>query len=117
MAVATAAALLCLAAVAADKKQKSKPAVVELQAFKITLEGSDIDIEGTVHNNGDRTIEKLVLSFHFFDSDHQPISTLKLEVDHESIDPGRTPRSMRLHTSRRGRYQSKSPPPLVGRRI
>ena len=86
-ALAVAFALLC-AAVAADKKQKSKPAVVELQAFKVVLGGSQIDIDGTVHNSGERTIEKLVLSFHFFDTQHQPVSTLKLEVDDETIDPG-----------------------------
>jgi hypothetical protein len=73
---------------AADKKQKAKPAVVELQDFKIVLEGKQISIDGTIHNRGERTIEKLVLSFHFFDTDRQPVSTLKMDVDEESIDPG-----------------------------
>jgi hypothetical protein len=80
-------ALLCAAA-AAGQKQKPKPAVVELQALKVTLDGSQIGIDGTVHNSGERTIEKLVLSFHFLDSEHQPVSTLKLEVDDETIGPG-----------------------------
>jgi hypothetical protein len=40
-----------------------------------------------VHNSGERTIENLVLSFHFFDTDHQPVTTLNLDVDDESIDP------------------------------
>jgi hypothetical protein len=71
---------------AADKKQK--PAVVELQGLKVAIEGSQINIDGTVHNSGERTIEKLVLSFHFFDTDHQAISTLKMEVDEETIHAG-----------------------------
>jgi hypothetical protein len=79
------AALLCAAA---DKKQKSKSAVVELQALKVTLDGSQINIDGTLHNSGQRTIEKLVLWFHFFDTGHQPVSTLKMEIDDETIDPG-----------------------------
>jgi hypothetical protein len=81
--------LLCaLAALAADKKQKGKPAVVELQDFKVVIEGKQLSIDGTVHNRGERTIEKLVLSFHFFDTDHQAVSTLKLDVDDDTIDPG-----------------------------
>lgn len=82
------AVLLCVAgALAADKKQKPKPAVVELQGLKVSVEGKQVNIDGTVHNRGERTIEKLVLSFHFFDTDHQPVTTLKLEVDDEIIDP------------------------------
>lgn len=80
--------LLLLPATAADKKQKPKPAIVEIQGLKVTLEGKDISIDGTVHNAGERVIEKLVLSFHFFTTDHQPVTTLKLEIDDETIDPG-----------------------------
>jgi hypothetical protein len=81
--------LLCVAGLSgADKKPKPKPAVVELQGLKIVIEGKQLNIDGTVHNRGERTIEKLVLSFHFFDSDHQPVSTLKMDVDDETIDPG-----------------------------
>lgn len=81
--------LLCaVATLAADKKQKAKPAVVELQDFKVVIEGKQLNIDGTVHNRGERTIEKLVLAFHFFDTDHQPVSTLKMDVDEETIDPG-----------------------------
>jgi hypothetical protein len=84
-----AVALLCaLATLAADKKQKPKPAVVELQNLKVVIEGRQLNIDGIVHNRGERTIEKLVLSFHFFDTDHQAVSTLKLDVDDETIDPG-----------------------------
>ena len=81
-------AALLGAALGAEKKPKPKPAVVELQGLKVTLEGSKINIDGAVHNSGERTIEKLVLSFHFFDTDHQPVTTLKLEIDDETIDPG-----------------------------
>ena len=87
-ALATALIIVDLVAAAADKKQKPKPAVVEMQDLKVSLHGSEIDIDGTVHNSGERTIEKLVLSFHFFDTGHQPVSTLKLELEDESIDPG-----------------------------
>jgi hypothetical protein len=80
--------LLLFAASGADKKQKPKPAVVEIQGMKVTVDGSKINIDGNVHNSGERTIEKLVLSFHFFDTDHQPVTTLKLELDDETIDPG-----------------------------
>src|SRR5271166_3849858 len=80
--------LCALATVSADKKQKAKPAVVELQDLKVVIEGQQLNIDGTVHNRGERTIEKLVLAFHFFDTDHQPVSTLKLDVDDETIDPG-----------------------------
>jgi len=73
---------------AADKKQKPKPAVVEIQNLKVTLDGRKINLEGLVHNSGERTIEKLVLSFHFFDTEHKPVSTLKLDIDDETIDPG-----------------------------
>ena len=73
---------------AADKKQKPKPAVVELQGLKVAVEGTKISIDGTVHNSGQRTIEKLVLSFHFFDTAHQPVTTLKLEIDDDTIDQG-----------------------------
>jgi hypothetical protein len=82
------ALLLGLTAEAADKKAKPKPAVVEIQGLKVAVDGTKIDIDGVVHNSGERTIEKLVLSFHFFDSDHQPVTTLKLEIDDETIDPG-----------------------------
>jgi len=82
------AVLLCGAALCADKKQKPKPALVELQGFKVAIDGKQLNIDGTVHNRGERTIEKLVLSFHFLDTDHQPVSTLKLDVDDETIDPG-----------------------------
>ena len=80
--------LLGIGAQAADKKQKPKPAIVELQNLKVALHGSEIDIDGSLRNSGERTIEKLVLSFHFFDTEHQPVSTLKMEVDEETIDPG-----------------------------
>src|SRR5215469_694297 len=73
---------------AGEKKEKPKPAVVELQGFKVAVDGTKIGIEGTVHNGGERTIEKLVLSFHFFDTGHQQITILKLEIDDETIDPG-----------------------------
>jgi hypothetical protein len=72
---------------AADKK-KPKPAVVEIQGLKVVLDGKQVNIDGTVHNSGERTIEKLVLSFHFFDTEHKPVTTLKLEIDDENIDPG-----------------------------
>ncbi len=83
--------LACFAALltlSADKKQKPKPAIVEIQNMKVTVDGSQINIDGNVHNSGERTIEKLVLSFHFLDSDHQPVTTLKLELEDEAIDPG-----------------------------
>ena len=85
----TAAALLLLAvtAASADKKQKPKPAVVEIKGLKVTLDGKQINVDGTVHNAGERVLEKLVLSFHFFTTDHQPVTTLKLEIDDETIDP------------------------------
>jgi hypothetical protein len=84
-----AALLTCpLTATAAEKKQKPKPAVVEIQGLKVTLDGTKISIDGTVHNAGERVIEKLVLYFHFFTTDHKPVSTLKLEIDDETIDPG-----------------------------
>jgi hypothetical protein len=80
--------LFALGAEAADKKQKPKPAVVEMQGLKVTVDGAKVDIDGTLHNSGERTIERLVLSFHFFDTDHSPVTTLKLELDDETIDPG-----------------------------
>jgi hypothetical protein len=79
--------LLLSAAHGADKKQKTKPAVVEIQGLKVTLEGTKINIDGALHNAGERTIEKLVLSFHFFDTEHKPVTVLRLEIDDETIDP------------------------------
>ena len=81
--------LLCTvpSAAPADKKQKPKPAVVEVKGLKVTLDGSKISIDGVIHNSGERVIEKLVLSFHFYTTDHQPVTTLKLEIDDETIDP------------------------------
>jgi hypothetical protein len=84
----SAAVSLAAAAGAADKKQKPKPAVVELQDLKVTVDGTRVNIDGSVHNSGERTIEKLMLSFHFFDSEHKPVTTLKLDIEDESIDPG-----------------------------
>src|SRR5258708_144137 len=81
------AMLLVIAGMAADKKQKPKPAVVELQGLKVAVDGSKINIDGIAHNSGERTIEKLVLSFHFFDTEHKPLTILKLEMDDETIDP------------------------------
>jgi hypothetical protein len=78
---------LLISSSAADKKQKPKPAIVEMQGIKVTLDGTKINIDGVVHNAGERTIEKLVLSFHFFDTEHKPVTTLKLEIDDETIDP------------------------------
>jgi hypothetical protein len=80
--------VLLSAAHGADKKQKPKPAVVDIQGLKVTLEGTKINIDGTLHNAGERTIEKLVLSFHFFDTEHKPVTVLRLEIDDETIDPG-----------------------------
>jgi hypothetical protein len=87
-ALISAVALLAIGANAADKKQKPKPAVVEIQGLKVAVDGSKINIDGTVRNSGERTIERLVLSFHFFDTEHKPVTTLKLEIDDETIDPG-----------------------------
>jgi hypothetical protein len=84
----TVTALVTLGAPAADKKQKPKPAVVEIQGLKVTLDGSKISIDGAVHNSGERTIEKLVLSFHFYDTEHKPLTTLKLAFDEDTIEPG-----------------------------
>jgi len=75
-------------AAAADKKEKPKPAVVEMQDLKVAVDGKKISIDGVVLNSGERTIEKLVLSFHFFDTEHHPVTTLKLEIDEQSIEPG-----------------------------
>lgn len=80
--------LFTAATVAADKKEKPKPAKIELQEFKVAVEGSHVNIDGTIHNSSDRTIQNLVLSFHFFDSEHQPVSTLKMDVDEETIHAG-----------------------------
>ncbi len=84
-----AVAIVCFAltATAADKKQKPKPAVVEIKGLKVTLDGNKINIDGTVRNAGERVIERLVLSFHFYTTDHQPLTTLKLELDEDTIDP------------------------------
>ena len=79
--------LLTFSAPGAEKKPKPKPAVVELQDLKVTLEGTRINIDGAVHNRGERAIEKLVLSFHFFDTEHKPVTTLKLEVDEATLAP------------------------------
>jgi len=84
----TVTALFTLGALGADKKQKPKPAVVEIQGLKVTVDGSKINIEGVVHNSGERTIEKLVLSFHFYDTEHKPLTTLKLDFDEDTIEPG-----------------------------
>lgn len=73
---------------AGEKKEKPKPAVVELQGLKVAVDGTHISIEGELRNKGERTIEKLVLLFHFFDTSHQQITILKLEIDDETIDPG-----------------------------
>ncbi len=83
-----AALLFAAASPAADKKEKPKPAKVELQGLKITVNGSHVSIDGALHNSGDKTIQRLVLAFHFFDSEHQPVTTLKMEVDEETIHPG-----------------------------
>jgi len=80
--------LLTVSAPGADKKQKPKPAKVELKGFKVTIEGRTVNLDGSLLNSGERTIEKLVLSFHFFDTEHKPVSTLQLEIDNEEIDPG-----------------------------
>lgn len=80
-------AILC-ASLLLVAKEKPKPAKVELKDFKVLVDGPHVNIDGVVHNSGERTIENLVLAFHFFDSDHQPVTTLKLDVEDESIDPG-----------------------------
>ena len=86
--IAAVLAYCTLSVAVAEKKQKPKPAVVEIQGLKVTLDGNKINIDGTVHNAGERVIERLVLSFHFFTTDHQPLTTLKLDIDDETIDPG-----------------------------
>ena len=90
--VLTALAIVTLlfsdSAPAANKKQKPKPAVVEIQGLKVTLDGTHVNIDGNLHNAGERTIEKLVLSFHFFDTEHKPVTVLRLEMEDETIDPG-----------------------------
>ena len=73
----------------------------------MSLEGSQVNIDGTVHNGGDRTIQKLVLSFHFFDTDHQAVSTLKMEVDEETIHPGDDAEIHARRMSRRARSRSR----------
>ena len=83
--------LLCAALLlssSAESKPKPKPAVAELRDIKVTLKGSEINIDGIVHNSGQRTIEQLVLAFHFFDTEHQPVTVLRLEIDEETIEPG-----------------------------
>jgi hypothetical protein len=80
-------AVLLLTFTLTSAKDKPKPAKVELKDFKVAVDGSHVNIDGIVHNAGERTIENLVLYFHFLDSDHQPVTTLRLDVDDESIDP------------------------------
>lgn len=84
--LACAVVLAAIGAEGADKK-KPKPAVVQMRDLKVTLHGSEINVDGSVHNAGERTIERLTLWFHFFDTEHKPVTTLKLEVDDETIDP------------------------------
>jgi hypothetical protein len=84
--LACAAMLLAIGAEGADKK-KSKHAVAEMRDLKVTLHGTEINVDGTVHNAGERTIERLTLWFHFFDTEHKPVTTLKLDVDDETLDP------------------------------
>ena len=86
--VAWAAVFPAIGSWAADRKEKPKPAVVDIQNLKAALDGSKINIDGVVHNSGERPIEQLVLSFHFFDTDHKPVTTLKLEVQEEEIGSG-----------------------------
>lgn len=68
-------------------KDKPQPAKVEIKGFKVAVDGSHVNLDGTIRNSGDHVIRNLVLSFHFFDSDHQPVTTLKLDVEEESIEP------------------------------
>src|SRR5579863_4104671 len=84
--VLTIVILLTAIAPGADKKPKMKAAVIEIKGLKVTLDGTKINIDGTLHNAGERTIEKLVLSFHFFDTEHKPVTVLRLEIDDETID-------------------------------
>jgi hypothetical protein len=71
----------------ADKKPKVKHAVVEIQELKVTVDGPHVNIDGKLRNAGERQIEKLVLSFHFFDPDHKPVTTLHMDVDPDTLDP------------------------------
>lgn len=68
-------------------KDKPKPAKVEIKDFKVVVDGPHVNLDGTIRNSGDHVIRNLVLAFHFFDSDHQPVTTLKLGVDEEAIEP------------------------------
>jgi hypothetical protein len=72
---------------AADKKQKPKPAIVDIQEFKVFIDGSHVNIEGKIRNAGERKIEKLVLYFHFLDTERAPVTTLHMDVDPDEIDP------------------------------
>lgn len=66
----------------------SKGGAIEIESMKVAVDGSKLLIDGQIKNAGERPLEKIVLAFHFFDTGHNPVSTLRLEVEEAKIEPG-----------------------------
>src|SRR3954447_26333221 len=81
---------LLLPALAAPgkKNDKQKPPEIELLEQTVKRDGGDILLDGKVKNCGDKPIKNLVIFFHFFDADLQPITTRKGGIEEESLAPG-----------------------------
>ncbi len=77
-------ALLCLCALAADKK----PADIKILEFSAQRDGATVTIDGSFRVTGQKPIADLVFAFEFFAGGSSPIATKQVQADEPRLAPG-----------------------------
>jgi hypothetical protein len=88
LAVLVSLCLLSIIAAPQKKNAQQKPPEIELLDATVKRDGTDILLDGKVKNCGDKAIKDLVIFFHFYDADMQPITTRKGGIEQETFTAG-----------------------------
>ena len=85
--------ILCLTLVplflcAGERKDKSKPAALEISAFKVEQNGSTVSYEGRLRNVSSAPIGHVKLTFTLLGADGAALGRASGEVDGDEIAPG-----------------------------
>lgn len=83
--VLLASVMLCLCGMAPGAK---KPDMQILECRARRVEAGKIAVDGRIRNTGAKPLKGLVVFFDFLSSENEPLTTEKIEVGGEALDPG-----------------------------
>ena len=82
-------AAVCLGAADTKKSKKEKPPDLEILEVSGHRSENIVRLDGRVRNTSTKSITGLVLEFHFMDSDRAVLTSQKMGIDEENLEPGK----------------------------